>query len=227
MTSRTSTDSAGHEFVCTRYWVVLDPTDPVLPVLTPDFLYYNEIVPGHWKWEKPIFVSPDFTEIVFDSGLTMQVDKETAEFSVPVDDSLGPEADICNDVVRRFLDVVPGLDLTGFSRGIEGYALMPDGCPGIVNIGTSLEGQLPVVSHCSVFSFPERRVTFRVREVSRHDLQYINCLDFRLLSSCSVDLFPDESLSSILVETLDEWQELFEEFVQLATGFYSRHIETE
>ncbi len=225
MTPRTSTGSAGPGLVCTRYWVTVDPTDLVPTMLTPDFLRYNEIVPVHWNLEKPVFVSPEFTEMVFDSGFTVQVEDGEVEFAVAVDDWPGSEVGICNQVVRYFLRVLPGLDLAGFSVGIGGYALIPDGCPGIVNIGTSLEGQLPVVSSSSRFFFPDRRVTFEVSEVSRGGSEYINCLDFRLLSSCSVDLFPDESLSNILVDSLEEWEELFEEFVQLATGFYSRHIE--
>ena len=223
MTPRTSTGSTG--LVCTRYWVTMDPTDLAPTMLTPDFLRYNEIVPVHWNLERPVFVSPDFTEMVFDSGLTVQVEYGEVEFAVAVDDWPGSGVGICNQVVRYFLSILPGLDLTGFSVGIEGYAFIPDGCPGIVNIGTPLEGQLPVVSYSSRFFFPDRRLTFEVREVSRGGSQYINCLDFRLLSSCSVDLFPDEFLSNILVDSLEEWEDLFKEFVQLSTGFYSRHIE--
>ena len=227
MTSRTLAGSSESGLVCTRYWVTLDPADPVLPILTPDFLHYNEIVPDYWKLEKPVFVSPDFTEMVFDGGLTVRVEEGEVEFSVLVENLPGPEAGICNHIVLRFLDILPFLDLAGFSTGLEGYALMPAGCTGIVNIGTSLDEQLPIVSHWSRFSFPERRVTFQVREVSRGGPGFINCLDFHLVSSCSTDLFPEESLSDILVETLEDCEGLFQEFAQLATGFYSRHIEAE
>ena len=177
------------------------------------------------SWEKPVFASPDFTGMVFDSGFTVEVEEAGVEFSVSVDDSLGPEVGICNDVVRRFLAVLPELALTGFSIGIEGYALIPDGCRGIVNIGTSLDGQLPVVSHRSQFYFYDRDVAFRVREVSREGGEFINSLDFRLLTTYPAGSFPEDSLSSILEETLEEWGELLEDFVQLATGFYLRHIE--
>ena len=225
MTSRTSTGSSRPRLVFTRYWVTLDPADPVLSVLTPDFMRYNEIVPGHWQLEKPVFVSPDFTEMVYDSRLRVQVEKGRVEFSVPVDSPPGPEVGTCNDVVRAFLGILQGLDLTRFSTGIDGYSFMPDDCPGIVNIGTSLDGQVPVVSHRSKFYFSDREVAFRVREVSREVPGFINSLDFRLLSSCPADLYPEDSLSSILEERLEKWDKLLEDFVQLATGFYSRHIE--
>ena len=94
-----------------------------------------------------------------------------------------------------------------------------------MNIGTSLDGQVPVVSHRSKFYFSDREVAFRVREVSREVPGFINSLDFRLLSSCPADLYPEDSLSSILEERLEKWDKLLEDFVQLATGFYSRHIE--
>ena len=226
MTPRTSTGSSGPGLVFMRYWVRLDPTDPVMLVLTPDFMHYNEIVPGHWKLEKPVFVSPDFTEIVYDSRLRVLVEKGRVEFSVPVDSPPGPEVGTCNDVVRAFLGILRGMDLTRFSTGIDGYTFIPDDCLGIVNIGTSLDGQLPVVSHRSRFYFSDREVDFRVREVNREIPGFINSLDFRLLSSCPADLYPEDSLSSILEERLEEWEELLEDFVQLATGFYSRHIET-
>ena len=225
MTSRSSLGSSGPHLVFMRYWVTLEPADPVMPVLTPDFMHYNGIVPGHWQLEKPVFVSPDFTEIVYSSRLTVLVEKGRVEFSVPVDSPPGSEVDTCNDVVRAFLGILQGLVLTSFSTGIDGYAFYPDDCPGIVNIGTSLDGQLPVVNHRSKFHFSDREVDFRVREVSRERLGFINSLDFRLLSSCPADLYPEDSLSSILEERLEEWEELLEDFVQLATGFYSRHIE--
>jgi hypothetical protein len=206
--------------------VTLDPTDRVQTILTPDFLRYNEIVPGDWRLEKPVFVSPAFTHMLFDSGFTVQAEEVGVEFSVPVDDSPGPDAGICNDVVRRFLGVLLGLDLARFSIGIDGYALMPDGCTGIVNIGTPLDGQIPVVSHRSRFYLPDREVTFRVREVGRGDCGgFINSLDFRLLTTYSADAFPEDSLLSILEKTLEEWEKLLTDFVELATGFYSRHIE--
>ena len=229
MTSRTSTGSSRPLLFFTRYWVTLDSADPILSVLTPDFMHYNEIVPGHWQLEKPVFVSPDFTEIVYDSRLRVLVEMERVEFSVPVGSPPGPEVGTCNDVVRTFLGILQGLDLTRFSIGIDGYAFMPDDCPGIVNVGTSLDGQLPVVSHRSKFYFSDREVDFRVREVSREISGFINSLDFRLLSSCPADLYPEDALSSILEKRLEgweeDWEELLEDFVQLATGFYSRHIE--
>ena len=49
MTAQPSTGSSEPGLVLTRYWVTLDHADPVLSVVTPDFMHYNEIVPGHWK----------------------------------------------------------------------------------------------------------------------------------------------------------------------------------
>ena len=226
MTLRTATGPSGSGLVCTRYWVTLNPTDPVLPILTPDFLHYNEIVPDDWELEKPVFVSPEFTQMVFDSGLMVKVEEVGVEFSVPCGYTPGPDVGICNDVVLRFLGVLPDLGLASFSTGIDGYALMPDGCTGIVNIGTRLDGQLPVVSHRSKFYFSDKEVTFKVREVSRGGGEgFINSLDFSLLSSCPEALYPEDSLSIILEERLEEWEKVLNDFVELATGFYSRHIE--
>ena len=199
----------------------------VFKVLTPEFIHYNEIVPVHWELEKPVFLSAGFTEMGFDSGLTIQVDESEAAFFVAVREWPGQEVPICNDVVRRLLEILPGLDPTEFSQHIMGYALMPEGSPGIVNIGTSLDEQLPVVSHCSTFYFPERRVTFEAREVSRNRVRFINCLDFSFRSFCSSSMVPDEPLTGVLDEALDEWEGLLNQFVALADGFYSRHIESE
>ena len=228
MTAQPSLGSSGPRLVFMRYWVTLNPADPVMSVLTPDFMYYNDIVPDHWQPEKPVFISPDFTEIVYNSRLRVRVEKERVEFSVPVDSPPGPEVGTCNSVVRAFLGILEGLELTRFSTGIDGYVFIPDDCPGILNIGTPLDGQLPVVSHRSKFYFSDREMDFRVREVTRERPGSINSLDFRLLSSCPADLYPEDSLSSILEERLEEreeWEEFLEDFVQLATGFYSRHIE--
>ena len=202
--------------------MTLDSTDPVLSVLTPDFLHYNEIVPVHWELEKPVFVSPDFTKMVFDSGITVQVEEGRVEFASSIDDWPNAEMEIFNDVVRRFLGVLPGLDLTGFSTGIEGYSPMPEGCPGIVNIGNPLDGQIPVIGHRSKFYFPDREVTFRVREVSRGDVGFIDSLDFHLLTAYSADFSSEESLLKIL----EEWGKPLEDFrFNSLLAFYARHIE--
>jgi hypothetical protein len=147
------------------------------------------------------------------------------ELAVALDGGNRAEVGTCNYAALRLLEVLPGLNLKDFSVGIEGYSFIPDGCPGIKNIGTSLDGQLPVVSHQSEFFFSDWDVSFYAREVTRGESDYINCLDFRLLNSCSADSVPETRFLNVLGETLEDWEELLERFVQLATGFYSRHIE--
>ncbi len=225
MSSGAGSNSAEPEVLCTRYWVGLISSDPALPLLTPDFLRYNDIVPVHWEYVKPVILSSCFTEVVFDSGFTVGVDGDEVEFAVPVKGVPGLEVGQCNDAIGRFLEVFPNLDLKGFSTGFQGYRVIPEGCPGIINIGTSLEGQLPIIGHRSTFYFPGREVNFRVREVSRGDGEFINCLDFRTLSYYSAESFPEDVLSIVLEETLEGWEERLDEFYQLARGFYSRHIE--
>ena len=200
MASEASSGSAGPELSFTRYSVALFPSESVPPVLTPDFLHYNEIVPRHWSLRTPVFLGREFTEISFDNGFSLQVTGDRVELAVALDDREFAEVGTCNNAVVRFLYVLPGLDLKKFSVCLEGYSLMPDGCAGIMNIGTSLEDQLPVVSHQSDFSFPDRSMTFYAREASRGEIDYINCLDFQLVNSCSTDLVPESYLPEIGVQ---------------------------
>ena len=225
MASEAYSGSAEPELSLARYSVTLFPSESVLPVLTPDFLRYNEIVPRHWSPQTPVFLGQEFTEIVFKNGFSLQVTVDRVELAADLDGRDVADVGTCNNAALRFLDVLPGLDLRQFSVGLEGYRLMPEGCPGIKNIGTPLEGQLPVVSHQSEFSFTDMAMTFHAREVSRGDSDYINCLDFSLVNSFSEDSAPESHLSTVLKETLEEWGKILERFVELANGFYSRHIE--
>jgi hypothetical protein len=167
-----------------------------------------------------------FTEFAFESGFTVEVNGNEVEFGVPVDGVPEPGVAQCNRAVTRFLRVLTNLDLTEFSIGFRGYSEMPEGCPGITNIGTPLHDRSPIIGHRSSFYFRDRQVRFRAREVSRGDSHFINALDFRVLNSYSRDSYTGEDMSVVLEDVLEGWEELWGEFCQLSVGFYSRHIES-
>ena len=221
---RSSSGFSGPELLCTRYWVTVDFPDSVRRIFTPEFMLYNGIVPRNWVLEHPVIFSSEFTEMVYDSGLTVQVDEDEAEFAMPVDGRPAAEVDVCNGVFLRCLEVLSELNPRVFSVGFKGYSIIPDGCPGIENIGVSLEDVLPIVSHRSLFVLPGREVRFSVQEVNRGGGGFIDSLDLELLTSYPADSTPlGEQLASVR-SILERWDERFGEFVELATGFFSRHI---
>ena len=223
MGTATSRGASGQELVFDRYWVGLTSVDPMLSLITPDFLRYNGIVPGDWKPDLPVFLGDDFREISFPNGFTVQVDREGADFEVPAGDPPYSMVDYCNDAVGRFLKVLPSLELSACSTIFQGRRLIPDGCPGIMNIGTPLDGVLPVITHRSEFVFSDREVYFDVGEVDYGEHGVIDCLNFRTLNRHSMSSM-DGSSSRFVKGVLDKWESQLAEFLELATGFYDRHI---
>ena len=219
-----SRGASGPDLVFARYWVGLASAHPMLPLLTPDFLRYNDIVPGDWEFEVPVFLGDGFREISFRSGLTVRVDGEDVGFEVPAGDRPYSMVGFCNDAVGRLLEVLPNLELSACSTNFQGHCLIPDGCPGIMNIGTPLDDVLPVITHRSEFIFSDREVYFNVSEVNYGGGGVIDCLDFHSLNKHSLASSTDGSSSRFVKAVLDGWKDQLDEFVQLATGFYDRHI---
>ena len=212
------------ELIFTEYSVRLTSTEIIARLLTPDFLRYNEIVSPSLRLVPPIILGQESTNIEFTNGLAVRAaDTEVAFAHVPHEPSV-PDAAECVAVASRFIENLSELEYVSVTADVQGYMMIPHGCPGIVNIGPRLEGVLPVIYHHAVYPLPGREVNFYAYEVSRESDRHIDCLDLRSVTSYSAE--PNRDLEQdILFAILATWEDQLNEFFELSTSFYRKHIQ--
>ena len=212
------------ELILTEYSVGLTSTEIIARLLTPDFLRYNEIVPPSLRLVPPIILGQEATSMEFVNGLAVRAaDTEVTFAHVPYEPSV-PDAASCAAVAIRFIESLSDLKYVSVKADVQGYIMIPYGCPGITNIGPRLEGFLPVIYHHAVYPLPGREVNFYAYEVSRESNRHIDCLDLRSVTSYSAE--PNQDLEQdILFAILATWEDQLNEFFELATSFYRKHIQ--
>ena len=215
--------SSGAEPIFTEYSVSLTTTEVIAPLLTPDFLRYNEIVPPSLGIVPPIILGQGSTIIEFANGLEVRAAEAEVSFAHVPEEPLAPDAESCIYAASRFVETMAHLDYASVTTDIQGYIMIPAGCPGITNIGPRLDGILPVIYHHAVYPLPNREVNFYAYEVSRRSARHIDCLDLR-----SVTSYPTASNQGmgrdILFTILATWEDRLTEFIELATSFYHQHV---
>jgi hypothetical protein len=214
----------GPALIYTGYSVTFLSKDPVLKLLTPEFLHYNNIVPSEWRPEPPTLLSSEFREMRFTSGFVARLELEEMEFGISLENNPVDQVELCNWIVRRFLEVLPGLEINRFSAQLRGYMMMPENSPGILNIGAALEDVLPLVAYNGTYTLDNRDVYFDVREVNQGGGGVIDCLDFHYVTSFDVNDSPRSSVYHSIKSTLEDWQIWLGELDYLASEFYETHI---
>lgn len=211
------------ELIFTEYSIGLRTTEIVAPLLTPNFLRYNEIVPQSLGIVPPVILGQDSTIIEFVNGLEVRAADTEISFAHVPDEPSVPDVETCIDAASRFIETMAHLDYDLVTADVQGYIMIPAGCPGITNIGPRLDGILPVIYHHAVYPLPNREVNFYAYEVSRHSARHIDSLDLR-----SVTAYPDATSQGlgrdILFEILATSEDRLTEFIELAMSFYHQHI---
>ena len=208
----------------TRFWLSIASNDDLLPLLTPDFLRYNGIVPMQWVFDTPVMLAQDFREIKFENGFVASSDGYEIQFAISLGRQLESAVDLCNGVVYRFLGILPNLSIEAFSTHFQAYKMMPDECPGIMNIGTPLEDVPPIVSYRATYSFLDQEVRLDVNEVERGDKGVIDCLDFHFVNRRPVSMRDTGAGARFVRSVLGDWNDHLGQFTLLAEEFYVRHI---
>ena len=211
------------ELIFTEYSIGLTTTEIIAPLLTPNFLRYNEIVPQSLGIVPPVILGQDSTIIEFVNGLEVRAAAAEVSFAHIPEEPSAPDAESCIAAASRFIEIMAHLDYDSVTADVQGYMMMPAGCPGITNIGPRLEGILPVIYHHAVYPLPNREVNFYAYEVSRRSATHIDCLDLRSVTSYPAD--SNQGLGrGILHSILATREDQLTEFIGLATSFYHRHI---
>lgn len=183
------------------------------------------VVPKEWQVVEQDRTRRNILELEYDSGLVVRRTARAIGFNLSVDPTtdLLPHIELSNRIVDRFLTTHPALSVKEFAIQCSGYTMMPDGSPGIRNIGLPLENVVPIISFHGGYDLRDRELEFHIRETSR-DSDRINCLDFSVETNYFADDFEEPynvEFWQLIAPSNKTWVLNCEDLVY---NFYSAHI---
>ena len=116
------------------------------------------------------------------------------------------------------------LKVSKFVIRLHGHIMMPDGSPGIRNIGLPLDDVVPVITFHGRYQLEDREVHFYIREATRGLGNFINCLDFTYETIYSSEDVSDLSSLDLWQGIVALWETWFENCNDLVFDFYHTHI---
>ena len=211
--------------VYTEYYVRLMSSINLAAFVNPNFLLYNGIIPDSWRHQPPAIMTQNTADIEYDNGVAVRGNNDEVGFALVAEVAPLSDVELCIEVARRFLDEIPGVEYESIMTDVQGYAMLPDGCPGIMNIGSEFNGVLPVISHEAVYTAPGRETRFHVQEDARANPDLIDCLELRARTTHFIPpAHRNPARSSLIKETLGNWSDALNGFNELATNFINLHI---
>ena len=213
------------ELVYTEYSVSLVASLHLAAFVNPNFLSYNGIIPDGWRPQTPVIIGQNTADIEYDNGIAVRANNDEVGFALIAEVAPLSDVELCIAVAHRFLSSLPGVHYESIMTDVQGYAMLPDGCPGVMNIGSRFKGVLPVISHEAVYTVPDHETRFYVQENTRTNGNQIDCLDLRARTTRFVPpASRDPASSPFIAEALENWNDEVEGFNELAANFINLHI---
>ncbi len=211
------------DLVLTEFGIGLMPDHGVTHLLTPTFLSLNGIVPEDWAVLHPVVTTAESAEIGYTNGFVVRADAGEVGFIYDVPNALPEAAVLCARVSTIFVGRMPGLLYERVRFDVHGFVMMPEGSPGIRNIGTDWQNTLPIIAHEARYSLNDgMMVDFFAREVSRVQERFIDCVDFRAVSTYVIGA--DVDSSEWVKELVAGWESELQNFAALVAAFWDRHL---
>lgn len=199
----------------------------VAHLITPDFLVINRIVPEDWVVNYPVIANRGRAEIGYENGLVVKAEAGEVGFIYAGEDVAPSVGLVCAGVAERFVRMMFGLGYVGVRFDTYGFIMLPEGMYGVHNIGSPLEGVLPVIGHEARYNLEGGlTVEFFAREDSRFDERFIDCVNFRALSTYVPEDETPLAGREWVQEIVSGWEEPLYQFVDLVEGFWGSHIDT-
>ena len=209
----------------TEFGIGLMSDQAVAHLITPDFLVLNRIVPENWPVNYPVIANSEMAEIGYANGLAVKAEVSEVGFIYAEEDALPGAASLCARVAERFVRKMFGLDYEGVRFDTYGFIMLPEGIGGIHDIGSPLEGVLPVIGHEARYNLENGlTIEFFARESSRFDEQFIDCVDFRALSTHRSGHDGYQAGREWVEEVIASWEEPLHYFVELVEAFWNLHL---
>ena len=213
------------EIVYTEYYVGLVSSLHIAAFVNPNFLSYNGIIPDDWRPQTPVIIGQNTADIEYDNGIAVRANNDEVGFALIAEVAPLSDVELCIAVAHRFLNSLPGVQYESIMTDVQGYAMLPEGCPGVMNIGSRFQGILPVISHEAVYTAPDHETRFYVQENTRTNVNQIDCLDLRTRSTHFVPpAHRNPANTPFISEALENWIDEIAGFNELATHFINLHI---
>ncbi len=213
------------EIVYTEYYVSLVSSLHIATFVNPNFLSYNGIIPDDWRPQTPVIIGQNTADIEYDNGIAIRANNDEVGFALIAEVAPLSDVELCISVAHRFLNGLPGVQYESITTDVQGYAMLPEGCPGVMNIGSRFQGILPVISHEAVYTAPDHETRFYVQENNRTNDSRIDCLDLHVRTTYVIPpAFRDPGSDPFISDALGNWNNHITGFEKLATNFIDRHI---
>ena len=213
------------DLVLTEFGISLMLDQAVTHLMTPEFLSLNAIVPPNWSAVYPVISSRDLAEVQYNSGLVVRANANEVGFICVVGDGLAETGALCAGVAGSFVERMLGLEYSSVRVDFHGHVMLPDDIPGIVGVGPKFMGVDPVVDSSNRYALPNgAALDFMAREVGRFSEDYIDCVDFSLLTTYVALSREARGGGDWALEVINGWAQPLEYFLGLVELFWGQHV---
>ena len=210
----------------TEFGIGLMPDQTIVHLITPDFLVLNQIVPEDWALNYPVIANRAMAEIAYGNGLVVKAEVGEIGFIHATEEALPGAASLCARVARQFVRRMFGLGYESVRFDTYGFVMLPEGIGGIQNIGSPMGGELPIIGHEARYNLADGlTIEFFAHESSRFDERFIDCVDFRALSTYVAEDDRTSARHDWVDEVISNWEEPLHHFVDLVKGFWELHLD--
>ena len=213
------------------YKVAITLQRPLGVVITPEYLAEAHVALNEWLTLSDTELPGEIREIRYDNGLVVTTDPTSPvfEMAIALSSDILTTIDQCNWAVDRFIWYAHRIDVEVVESTVQLYGLtmMPEGSPGVRDLGPIKEGVLPIVTVRTEYGLRDRYVQLDVVEMARDDGTIINCLEFSYRVTFPSEFYPAVPYSTVWSLIQRQSQEWVDDSNSLVSFFYQNYVALE
>ncbi len=92
-------------------------------LLNPDFLIRKNIIDEDWKVDSYTFTTEKLSQVVYQNGIIINVNFDQIYFQQNIEETFSQDEILIDDIIIKYLDVLPHVNYTGIVINIVGHIL--------------------------------------------------------------------------------------------------------
>ncbi len=153
--------------------LVVNPNDP--SILNPDFLRYNRIVDDSHQVQGDTIVTPAFSQVIFEGGLTVKALPDRVIFE-QTGDALTPEGIVCPEMAKRYVETVPHAQYRAIGINPKAIRILSDASQEKVLCAlsdkgswTSFKDVMPQIQLKAIYQYNNRSIILDIVEAKKRE----------------------------------------------------------
>ena len=205
--------------------LVVNPNDP--SILNPDFLRYNGIVDESRQVQGDIIVTPAFSQVTFEGGLTVKAVPDRVIFE-QTGEALTLEDIVCPKMAKQYVEKVPHVPYRAVGINPKGIRSLHDKSPEKVlwalsdkGSWTSFKDMMPEIQLKAIYRYNDRAIILDIIEAKKRgkDGSESPKLLFQANVHCDVPQTNQQARIESLASTLALWKNDLEDVRALVEKF--------